>query len=289
VGWISAGALNYVCQRLTIPPAEAFGVASFYGMFSLVRRAPNVAHVCDDVVCRLKGAERLCDALQGALGPARASGTQHGAVWLRSPCLGLCEQAPAALVTRAGESPSERSLGSATPERLLAALHGSTQRTPPPAPRLPQFGEPQLRLLRRVGHVDPTSLDAYRAHGGYRALRRAIDLGPAGVVRELIDSKLLGRGGAAFPTGRKWQAVAQATPRPHYLVCNAEESEPGTFKDRILMEQDPGALIEAMTIVGFATGCESGYLYVRGEYPLAAQRLSGAIAAARGGASWVTT
>ena len=93
--------------------------------------------------------------------------------------------------------------------------------------------------------------------------------------------KLLGRGGAAFPTGRKWDAVAKAEARPHYLVCNADESEPGTFKDRLLMEEDPFALVEGMTIAGYATGCERGYLYLRGEYPLAAERMAGAIAAAR--------
>src|SRR5207237_5905660 len=93
--------------------------------------------------------------------------------------------------------------------------------------------------------------------------------------------KLLGRGGAAFPTGRKWDAVATQSERPHYLVCNADESEPGTFKDRILMESDPFALVESMTIVGFATGCELGYLYIRGEYPLAFERMQGAITQAR--------
>ena len=127
----------------------------------------------------------------------------------------------------------------------------------------------ELRLLRRIGHVDPTSLDSYRTAGGYAALRRALELGPAGVIREVTDSKLLGRGGAAFPTGRKWDAVARNPVRPHYLVCNADESEPGTFKDRIVIENDPFALIEALTIAGFATGSEHAYIYLRGEYPLA--------------------
>jgi NADH-quinone oxidoreductase subunit F len=101
------------------------------------------------------------------------------------------------------------------------------------------------------------------------------------VIREVNDAKLLGRGGAAFPTGRKWEAVARAAVHPHYLICNADESEPGTFKDRILMEEDPFAVIEAMTIAGFATGCQQGYLYIRGEYPGARYRLAGAIAQAR--------
>jgi NADH-quinone oxidoreductase subunit F len=159
-------------------------------------------------------------------------------------------------------------------------MHDLAPAQPPPRV-IPQAGAADLRLLRRVGRVDPTSLDAYRAHGGYAALRRAIELGPEAIIQEVNEAKLLGRGGAAFPTGRKWEAVARTAVRPHYLVCNADESEPGTFKDRLLMEEDPFALLEAMTIAGFATGCEQGYLYIRGEYPLAARRLTQAIAQAR--------
>ncbi|MCY7343142.1 MAG: hypothetical protein LH603_15260 [Pseudonocardia sp.] len=129
--------------------------------------------------------------------------------------------------------------------------------------------------------MDPESLDDYRAHGGYAALRRAVDLGPTRVMAEVSDASLTGRGGAAFPTGVKWDGVARAPERPHYLVCNADESEPGTFKDRVLMESDPFGLIEAMTIAAYVTGCEQGYLYVRGEYPLAIRRLEHAIGAAR--------
>ena len=198
---------------------------------------------------------------------------------MRSPCLGLCEQAPAAMLVVAGEKPFERSWGHATEADVVAALESKHVADPPPS-KLHQPRE-QLRLLRRIGVVDPTSLDDYRAHGGYVALRRALEMGPAGVIREVTDSKLMGRGGAAFPTGRKWQAVASQPVRPHYLICNADESEPGTFKDRILMEDDPFALVEAMTIAGLATGCETGILYVRGEYPLAGERIAGAVAQAR--------
>jgi NADH-quinone oxidoreductase subunit F len=106
-------------------------------------------------------------------------------------------------------------------------------------------------------------------------------MGPEAVIAEVTASKLVGRGGAAFPTGRKWEAVRAQPVRPHYLVCNADESEPGTFKDRVLMEGDPFALVEAMTIAGFATGCEQGYLYIRGEYPLAFEHMQHAIEQAR--------
>src|SRR5207247_3572181 len=122
-----------------------------------------------------------------------------------------------------------------------------------------------LVLLRRIGVVDPASLDDYRAQGGYEGLRRAVKMGPAGVIREVTDSGLVGRGGAAFPTGRKWAAVASQPVHPHYVVANADESEPGTFKDRVLMEEDPFALVEAITIAAWATGAEKAFIYVRGE------------------------
>jgi NADH-quinone oxidoreductase subunit F len=162
---------------------------------------------------------------------------------------------------------------------VQAILAGATP-PPPPSTTPPQAGGPGLRLLGRIGTVDPESLDDYRAHGGYDALRRAFDLGPEGVIREVTDSGIVGRGGAAFPMGRKWDAVARQPRRPHYLICNADESEPGTFKDRVLMEGDPFAVIEAMTIAAYATGCERGYIYIRGEYPLAQHRLEHAIAQA---------
>jgi NADH-quinone oxidoreductase subunit F len=274
VGFISEGALGYICKRLEVPPADAHGVATFYALLSLEPRPRRVLHVCDDIACRCRGANELIAELE------RTAGGENGAAWLRSPCLGLCDQAPAALLTVAGRSPAERLFGPLTAELARAALAADSlpemRRQRPP-----QTGHPSLRLLERVGVIDPGSLDDYLAHGGYLALRRAFELGAEGVIREVLDSKLTGRGGAAFPTGRKWDAVARQPARPHYLICNADESEPGTFKDRVLMEGDPFAVVESMTICAFATGCERGFVYVRGEYPLAIERLQGAIDAAR--------
>ena len=139
----------------------------------------------------------------------------------------------------------------------------------PPEPVLRIVGGTgPARLLARVGKTDPASLESYRAAGGYQALARAIELGPEGVIAEVGASRLLGRGGAAFPTARKWDAVRRQAAMPHYVVCNADESEPGTFKDRVLLESDPFAVIEAMTICGLATASRYGFLYIRGEYPL---------------------
>ena len=269
VGWVSRGALEYACRRLSIPPAEAYGVVSFYGRFALDERPSLALHVCDDIACKCSGADALCAALEKSEGPA-------GKTWHRSPCLGLCDRAPAGLVERAGPGHHEQQLTGLTIEAAREILRGGAW------PELRPFTSKRTGgLLRRVGTVDPDSIDSYRSHGGYAFLRRAIELGQEGVIREVTDAKLLGRGGAAFPTGRKWDSVAKAPVRPHHLVCNADESEPGTFKDRVLMEGDPFAVVEAMTIAAFATGCEQGYLYVRGEYPLARRRIEDAIQQAR--------
>ena len=284
-GWISEGALNHICERLSVPPAEAYGVASFYSMFSMSPRPPSVVHVCDDIACRVNGAEALCSELESTLGRAGEPALDGRAMWARSPCLGQCDRGPAALFQLAGKGRSDWTLTGATSAAIVAGLDAGIRLQPrfdaidpPAAPHV--YADP-ARLLRRVGAADPERLDSYRAHGGYGALRRALELGPDRVIRDVTDSRLVGRGGALFPTGRKWDAVARAVARPHYLVCNADESEPGTFKDRVLMEEDPFAVLEAMTIAAYATGCEQGYIYIRGEYPLATARLAGAIAQGR--------
>jgi NADH-quinone oxidoreductase subunit F len=277
IGWISDGALDYLCRRLTVPPAEAYGVATFYALFSVKPRPATVLHVCTDLACAAAGAPELCSGIEERLGPGSGVSVQRG------PCLGLCERAPAALAIRAGDPVRTAVSAPATVAQavLAASAPDSAPEEPPAALAVPQAGQDGLMLLHRIGVADPASLDDYRAHGGYSALRRAFELGPAGVIREVTDSGLVGRGGAAFPTGRKWQATASQPDRPHYLVCNADESEPGTFKDRVLMEGDPYALVEAMTIAGYATGAHLGYLYLRGEYPRALRRLEHAITQAR--------
>jgi len=226
IGWVSPGALGYASRRLEVPPADAYGVATFYALLSLEERPAEALHVCTDLVCALKGAT-----------------VPDGAI--PSPCLGLCELAPASLRTVAGEHPQEVQL----PER-----------------RLPVHGD---KLLRRIATGEP--------YGEFRALARARELGPERVIELVKASPLLGRGGAAFPTGLKWEAVARQPAQPHYLVCNADESEPGTFKDRVIMEEDPFAVVESMAIAMYATGCEKGFIYIRAEYPLAHARIQEAI------------
>jgi len=284
IGWISPGALDHICARLTVPPAEAYGVASFYAMFRIKPAASTVVHVCDDLSCQVNGAERICGQMERKFGPEGEQAASNGAgvTWQRSPCLGQCDRGSAAMIQQAGGDPGRLVLAPADLEQIRPALVPA-RAAEAAEPLVPQTrgDRSSLRLLRRVGQVDPASLDSYRAAGGYEMLRRAAAIGPAGVIRELKDAKLLGRGGAAFPTGVKWEAVATNPVRPHYVVCNADESEPGTFKDRVLMEEDPYALVEAISIMGYACGAERGYLYIRGEYPLAESRLRHAVAQAR--------
>jgi NADH-quinone oxidoreductase subunit F len=284
VGWISPGALDHVCARLTIPPADAYGVASFYALFRTCPSPAAVVHVCDDLACRVNGAEQVCQEMERRFGAegteAAANGT--GLTWQRSPCLGQCDRGSAAMIQRAGVEPVRAGLAPFDPAQVRPAL-APVEPANPLAPLVPQTAGDRstLRLLRRVGLLDPGSLDSYRAAGGYEMLRRAVGAGPQGVIRELKDAKLLGRGGAAFPIAVKWEAVTTNPVRPHYVVCNADESEPGTFKDRVLMEEDPYALLEALTIMGYSCGAEQGYIYIRGEYPLAEARLRHAVGQAR--------
>lgn len=276
VGWISPGGLGELSRRLDVPPAEAYGVATFYAMFAVEERPLRTVHVCADLACQTRGAGPLLDAFEGD------AGESAGVRWVPSPCLGLCERAPAVLVTEAGDPAVEAVIAPATIADVPVALRRPTAEIAPESPVVSAVhpGDDNV-LLRRVGLVDPRSIDDYRAHGGYLALRAAIDMGPANVIREVTESNLVGRGGAAFPTGRKWAAVAGQPVRTRYLVCNADESEPGTFKDRVIIEGDPFAVIEAMTIAAFATGCEYGYVYLRGEYPRARETLQHAIDVAR--------
>lgn len=267
VGWISSTAIDYIAERLDVSPAEVYGVASFYALFSLVPRDPHQVHVCTDLACRANGGPTAADLPAGA----------HP-----SPCLGLCERAPAALVIDAGAPVDRAVAGHVTPVEISAwAAGGSPGAEAPPSAAVPQAGDDSLVLLRRADRVDPLDIDAYIADGGFSALARARELGPEGVIAAVSASGLVGRGGAAFPTGRKWEAVRTQPAFPHYLICNADESEPGTFKDRVLIETDPFNVVESMCIAALATGSEHGYVYIRGEYPRPQATLEHAVAESR--------
>ena len=265
IGWISRGSINYIAQQLDVAPAEIYGVASFYALFSTTERPKRQVHVCIDLACRAMGGLRE-DQLPEGTHP--------------SPCLGTCERAPAVLVIEAGNPARHEVIAPATPAQIKALAKGEwpeAEATVVSATPQAQDKSSKLVLLGRIGKVDPLSITDYQNHGGFDALRKAMQLGATGVIDEVNTSGLVGRGGAAFPTGRKWGAVAGQPAFPHYSICNADESEPGTFKDRVIMEGDPFALVEAMIIASFATGSEQGFIYLRGEYPRAIRNVQNAI------------
>lgn len=289
-GWISYPAAAAVCRELALPLAEVYGVASFYALLATEPRPRRVVHLCDDVACMLKGAGGLAQLLRERLGeplPEPVHATTHHAEshaegslpalgWSLAPCLGQCDRGVAALV---GDEVFLGLSADNLEDRLQAWLGGEVASAPAPA-RLGWTGQGTPLLLSRCGRIHPTSLEEYCAHGGYQGLRRALAIGPEATIQEVEQAGLVGRGGAAFPTGRKWALTAREAP-PRYVVCNADESEPGTFKDRVLLEQDPFAVLEGMAIAAFAVGAERGFLYVRGEYPDAYRTVLQAVQTAR--------
>jgi NADH-quinone oxidoreductase subunit F len=149
-------------------------------------------------------------------------------------------------------------------------------------PELPRF-ERELRLvLRHCGYIDPENINHYVANGGYRGLKKALEMSPEKIIRELEKSGLRGRGGAGFPTHHKWELCRKAEGTPKYVICNADEGDPGAFMDRVILESDPHQVIEGMIIAGYAIGAEQGYIYVRAEYPLAIERVQLALEQAEG-------
>ena len=265
-GHIDADAVHTISHTLRVPEADIFGVIGFYTLFHDQPTGETIIRVCTDPSCGLAGADSVLHGLCSRLGLGDHEGTTTDGHYTveHSPCLGLCEHAPAALVSRRGEG--ETSQARVTVDGLL---NGGM-----PDYRCIIGGEVRV-LLDGANGSGPQSLDQY---GDYNALRQAIhDLSPENVIEEVEKSGLIGRGGAAFPTGMKWKFTRAAEARPRYVVCNADESEPGTFKDRVLMEERPHLLLEGMAICGYAIGSEKGYLFVRGEYPEATKRLQSAL------------
>ena len=268
VGWVSHGALNYIAMSLPVSPAEAYGVATFYDLIATEERPPRVAWICDDIACKARGVDdKLIDLGEGFGGPGE---TIDGGMWRRSPCLGQCEKGSAAFVQVAGGE--DVVIAPVSVEQVISILCVDS----PASAVDPTLPTPGTALLGTA----PNSLHEFRSSGGYDALERAIYIGQTAILSDVDASGLRGRGGAAFPAGIKWNAVA-AEEGPKYVICNADESEPGTFKDRVLMEANPFGLIEALTIAALAVGAEHGYIYIRGEYPIAYARLEAALAEAR--------
>lgn len=231
-----------------------------------------------DATARAVGADRVADALRAEAGRRKMDVTlvrtgSRGLFWLE-PMIEV--ETPAGRIAYGPVKASD------VPDLLEAGLmQGSAHALRVGRPEEIPFLQRQTRItFARCGIVDPLSLDDYRAHGGYRGLARARDLGPAGTIEEVAASGLRGRGGAGFPAGIKWKTAADAAADRKYIVCNADEGDSGTYADRMLMEGDPFSVIEGMTIAGYAVGAGKGYIYIRSEYPDAIRTMEQAIAVA---------
>jgi bidirectional [NiFe] hydrogenase diaphorase subunit len=218
---------------------------------------------------------RSDELLEEIIGAVTAAGLDDVAV-KRVGCLGLCAAGPLVEIAETG-----RLLERVTPgdvEPVVAAL-SSLDTTP--AERAPFFTRQVRVVTENVGRVDPESLDDALAHGAYGALDQVLTtMTPGQVIDEVTRSGLRGRGGAGYPTGLKWQTVAKGAPGQKYVICNADEGDPGAFMDRSVLESDPHRVLEGMAIAGYAVGADQGYIYCRAEYPLALARLKTAIRAA---------
>jgi NADH-quinone oxidoreductase subunit F len=268
-GWLPESVAAEVGRALGVPLADVHGVIDFYVMFKRRPAGRTVMRVCSAPVCALAGANAVADALCRHLQIEPGEVSADGALTVEhAPCLGLCDLAPALLI-------GEAAVGHAAPEQAAALCGRSTERAA-------SFVGGDIRsLTSNCGRGHCTSLADYRALGGYAGLKKTLNMTPQDVLAEVKAAGLVGRGGAAFPTGVKWEGAANAPGQPKYIVCNADESEPGTFKDRILMEDDPHRTIEGMIIAAYAVGARQGYIYVRGEYPHAFKVMSEAVAEAR--------
>jgi NADH-quinone oxidoreductase subunit F len=257
-GHISKEAVHQISHLLRVPEADIYGVISFYTLFHSEPTGERIIRVCTDPSCALRGADAVLDGVCQRVDVPHGGTSADGKYTVEhSPCLGLCERAPAALVSIRDDG--DFSVSYATVGNLLGD-------------NLPDYFSQEYSNIHVLLNNDPTA-------ESYAVLKQilATTLDPDALIAEIEASGLIGRGGAAFPTGMKWKFTRMSEANPKYIVCNADESEPGTFKDRVLMENHPYLLLEGMAIAGYAIGAEKGYLFIRGEYPKAAKILQEAI------------
>ncbi len=285
LGWVPPEVEEEVAELFGLDPAEVHAFVGFYNMYYKAPKGLYHLEICTNVSCKLRGADECSRHLMERLGlKGWGETTEDGLFTLdHAECLGSCGTAPVMSVRKRGQE-LPRYYEALTPERIdeiLAELRANAEQPLPvePEPMGPaHFGgmEPKV-LLARVTKPDSHRLATYVEDGGYQALRKALsEMTPEQVVETVKLSGLRGRGGAGFPAGVKWSFIPQDV-FPRYLVCNADESEPGTFKDRILMEYDPHQVLEGIIIAAYAIQAEKAFIYIRGEYGFPYARLQQAI------------
>ncbi|MDY0000782.1 MAG: NADH-quinone oxidoreductase subunit NuoF [Polyangia bacterium] len=274
-GFVGEEALAEIADVIGLPLSEAFGVQSYYTMFARGPLGKFHLQVDTNIPAMLAGAMDIVSHLEKKLGIKVGETTPDGLFTLSTvECLASCGTCPVIQV-------GDRYYENMTPERTDALLASLEKGKMPELPTEASFGTVCDVLLKRRGVKDSTKLAVYKKTGGYKALPIALAKTPADIQAEVKKSGVRGRGGAGFPAGVKWGFLAKDTGRPTYLVCNADEGEPGTFKDRQIMQYDPHLLIEGMTISGYAIGAKLGFIYIRGEFAWIAGILERAIEEAR--------
>ncbi len=238
-GFLTDEALREIASGMRIPLAELFGDVTFYHHLSREPLGQQAPRVCTGPVCRRRGALELLDSLR-----------PEGATAM--PCAGRCDEPVPVLKGN---------------QVLVGTSADALQPLPSPLPA-PNPGGHEECIFSAIRETGRSGLEGYRRSSGYEALSRAVtEIQPADVIEIISDSKLAGRGGAGFPTGVKWKAVADAPAEPKTIVCNADEGEPGCFKDRAILDHDPHAVIEGMALAAYASGATRGFIYLRYEYP----------------------
>jgi NADH-quinone oxidoreductase subunit F len=258
-GWLPQEVAAEIARALRVPLADVHGVIEFYSMFYNKPTGRRIIRVCTDQACALHDGDDLLKKLckQYDVKPQEVNAGLDLTIE-SSPCLGLCDQVPAVLTMEGDHSTVD--LGVEEAFRPLSPVGGT------------------LRILTANCGGGTTTLEKY---GNYSALQKAKSMKPEDVVNEIKSSGLVGRGGAAFPTGIKWEGALKSEADQKYVICNADESEPGTFKDRVLLLDDPHRTIEGLCIAAYAIGATKGYIYVRGEYPYIIPVLENALREAR--------
>ncbi|HSG42701.1 MAG TPA: NAD(P)H-dependent oxidoreductase subunit E [Anaerolineales bacterium] len=254
-GHLSNDLLAYVAKELRLPLSQVWGVATFYDKFKLDLSNTIDCQVCIGPVCEAAGAREIlahtCKHV-GISEPGQSSDGKHRIEEVQ--CLGLCDQAPAALVNKKTQVQISKN-------DVPALLKGEAKEA-----TVQVRGKPRV-LTASINRLDPTDLETHQLEGTFAPLEKAInEMTPSEIIKELKTSRLTGRGGAGFLTGLKWELAMEAADSTKYIVCNFDESEPGTFKDRVLMEGNPFSVIEGLMIGALAIGAKSGYIFIRNEY-----------------------
>lgn len=246
-------------------------------------KADHTIQVCIAASCLSSQSDKVLEAVQAEIEAGQHKGCQAKGVG----CMGLCSRGPLVNVAHKDETVGETMYQNVTPEdapALVTAVTQGQQLEERICPTDVPFFQRQTRIvLENSGRIDPERIEEYVAAGGYGALLTAVtEMTPSDVIEEVLRSGLRGRGGGGYPTGLKWTTVAKADAKLRkYVICNADEGDPGAFMDRSVLESDPHRVLEGMTLAGYAIGARRGYIYVRGEYPLAVARLKKAINQAR--------